>query len=239
MKLRRIISYLIRYVKYLRKFAYFRKNEARFSVLWKDRYPCLFDDTSNTGFDRHYVYHTAWAARKVSAKKPRVHYDFSSYLYFSAMVSAFVPVKFFDFRPAQLILDDLETLSCDLTKLEFKDGTIPSASCMHVLEHIGLGRYGDPLDTTGDSKAAAELSRVLASKGDLYIVLPVGKPKIQYNAHRIYGFDDVLRLFPDLTLLDWSLIGEDFADGGLIRKAKKEEFEKQNYGCGCFHFTKK
>ncbi|WP_246834313.1 DUF268 domain-containing protein [Leptospira gomenensis] len=135
-------------------------------------------------------------------------------------------------------MSDLETLSCDLTKLDFKTDSISSISCMHVLEHIGLGRYGDPLDVSGDLKASAELSRILAPKGNLYIVLPVGKPRIQYNAHRIYGFDDVLKLFPGLELLDWALIGENFSDGGLIQRAKREDFENQNYGCGCFHFTK-
>ncbi len=35
---------------------------------------------------------------------------------------------------------------------------------MHVVEHVGLGRYGDPLDPDGDLKAIAELKRVTARR---------------------------------------------------------------------------
>ena len=52
---------------------------------------------------------------------------------------------------------------------------------MHVIEHIGLGRYGDEMDPDGDLKAIDELKRVLSRKGDLLFVVPVGKPKIMYN----------------------------------------------------------
>lgn len=31
----------------------------RFPLEWTDRYPCLDDHTPVTGYDRHYVYHTA------------------------------------------------------------------------------------------------------------------------------------------------------------------------------------
>ena len=44
-----------------------------------------------------------------------------------------------------------------------------------MLEHIGLGRYGDPIDPQGTEKAATELQRVLAPGGDLYLSLPIEK----------------------------------------------------------------
>ncbi len=46
-------------------------------------------------------------------------------------------------------------------------------SCMHTIEHIGLGRYGDPLDAVGDQTALSELQRVVAPGGSLLIVVPV------------------------------------------------------------------
>jgi hypothetical protein len=36
---------------------------------------------------------------------------------------------------------------------------------MHVVEHIGLGRYGDPIDPDGDLKAISELKRVVQKRG--------------------------------------------------------------------------
>ncbi|MGA2030503.1 MAG: DUF268 domain-containing protein, partial [Verrucomicrobiota bacterium] len=77
------------------------------------------------------------------------------------MVSAFVPVKFYDYRPADLHLDNLACEHADLQALPFADCGIQSISCMHVVEHVGLGRYGDPLDPNGDLKAMNELERVL------------------------------------------------------------------------------
>ncbi len=63
----------------------------RFAIHAKDFYPQIKDKTITTGFDRHYVYHTSWAARKVAQTRPVFHTDISSSLFFSGIVSAFVP----------------------------------------------------------------------------------------------------------------------------------------------------
>lgn len=217
----------------------FKKNEdGRFAIRLKDIYPCVGDNSTNTSFDRHYVYHTAWAARKVKETNPEFHTDISSSLYFAALVSAFVPVKFYDYRPANLGLSGLESKKADLLSLPFQDNSVSSLSCMHVVEHVGLGRYGDPLDSQGDIKAACELSRVLAKNGSLLFVVPVGVPRIQFNAHRIYAYEQALALFPDLKLKEFSLIPQSEKTGGLIINASPKLVEKERYGCGCFVFTK-
>ena len=168
----------------------------RFSYSWQTFYPQIFDKTKLTGFDRHYVYHTAWAARKVKEINPERHTDIASSLYFPGIVSAFVPVDFYDYRPAPLHLSNLTTQHADLTNLHFADNSLPSLSCLHTIEHIGLGRYGDPIDPDGDKQAYKELTRVLAPNGSLIFVTPVGKAAvIQFNAHRIYTYDQVLALF--------------------------------------------
>jgi hypothetical protein len=110
---------------------------------------------------------------------------------------------------------------------------------MHVIEHIGLGRYGDPLNYDGDLNAAKELNRVTAPGGHLMIVVPIGhESKIQFNAHRIYRYDDLLKMFPNMVLQEFSLIPDDKNEGGLIRHADKILADQQNYGCGCFLFKK-
>jgi len=210
----------------------------RFSIRWEDRWPCLEDRTSSTGFDRHYIYHPAWAARIISKTKPAEHTDISSTLVFCSILSAFVPVRFFDFRPADLRLDNLLSATADLLNLPFRDDSIQSLSCMHVVEHIGLGRYGDPLDPDGDVKAMRELRRVLAPGGSLLIVVPVGIPRICFNAHRIYRFQQVCEAFSGLKLREFSLIPDDPAFGGLIYNATEEVVDCQHYGCGCFWFLK-
>lgn len=212
----------------------------RFRLEWRDRYPCLHDRTDTTSFDRHYLFHTAWAARKVAAIGPQTHVDISSSLHFCSMVSAFLPVRFFDYRPAELCLSGLGCESADLLALPFADGGVASLSCMHVVEHVGLGRYGDPLDPEGDLKAIAELKRVLAPGGSLLFVVPVGgTPRCMFNAHRIYSYAQVADLFSDLELVEFSLVPDDPADGGLLLNAEKALADAQEYGCGCFWFKKR
>lgn len=210
----------------------------RFSYSLRTAYPQIFDKTALTGFDRHYVYHTTWAARKVQKRNPELHTDIASSLYFPGIVSAFIPVAFYDYRPAPLHLSGLTTEHADLTALHFEDNSIESLSCMHTIEHIGLGRYGDPIDPEADITACAELSRVLAPAGQLLFVTPVGKRGvIQFNAHRIYTYEQVVALFPTLTLTEFSFVPE-FGTDGIQEHADPAALTSESYACGLFVFTK-
>lgn len=218
-------------------FKFRRKNDGRFSLKISDLYPQIRDKTFGTGFDRHYVYHVAWAIRKVLEAKPLFHTDISSSLYFCSTLSAVLPVKFYDYRPAGLKLSGLVCEKADLTKLFFSDGSIQSLSCMHTIEHIGLGRYGDPIDPMGDQKAAAELCRVLAPGGSLLVVTPVGQARIEFNAHRIYTYEQVLALFPNLSLEEFYFIPEHSGDPKT--NPDPSIVKSSHYACGCFKFTRK
>lgn len=211
---------------------------ARLPLEWSERIACFDDATAATGFDAHYVYHTAWAARVLAETRPAVHVDISSSLYFCAIVSAFVPVRFYDYRPANLGLSALTAERADLADLPFPTASIESLSCMHVVEHMGLGRYGDPLDPDGDLKAVEELRRVLAPGGSLLFVVPVGRPTIRFNAHRIYSYRQIMSLFDGLPLVEWALIPDDVGPTGLIRDASEQVANAQKYGCGCFWFRR-
>lgn len=215
-----------------------RDTKRRFVYSWKNLFPQIFDKTFATGFDRHYVYHTSWAARKVRAYAPEKHTDISSSLYFCGMLSAFIPVDFYDYRPAPLMLSNLTSTHADLTKLDFETNSIRSLSCMHVVEHIGLGRYGDPIDPEGDTKACAELARVLAPGGQLLFVVPLGaRALIEFNAHRIYTYDVVQKLFPTLTLKEFSYVPEHGPEG-IHEHADPTALAGEHYACGLFVFTK-
>lgn len=230
------------YAAYLKDYMQFKsllvQTAKRFPLRWKDRYPCLLDKVARTEFDPHYTYHPAWAARILAETKPVEHVDISSLLQFSTLLSAFIPVRFYDYRPASLNLNNLTSESADLLALPFSDGSVSSVSCMHVVEHVGLGRYGDPLDPDGDLKAIAELKRVIAPGGDLLFVVPIGQAKLMYNAHRIYSYQQVMDQFPNFTLKEFALIPDNSAEVGLCRHATKEMADKQEYGCGCFWFEK-
>jgi SAM-dependent methyltransferase len=228
--------------KFISDFKRFKNEEkktiARFLLEEKDFFACLNDATVNTGFDRHYVYHVAWAIRTVLKINPASHTDISGSLHFCSALSAVIPVDFYDYRPAKLELSGLKTAACDLNKLHFKSNSVESISCLHTIEHIGLGRYGDSIDYDGDLKAMAELKRVVQPGGSLLFVAPVGKPKIVYNAHRIYSYEQICSYFEGFTLREFSLVPDKEQDGGLIVNASKELSDAQSYGCGCFWFVK-
>lgn len=235
-----MIKHFWNYPRFIRDFQRFKsqRGNCRFDLRWADRYPCLSDRTTNTPFDRHYVFHTGWAARILSKTKPREHIDISSSLYFASIASAFVPIKFYDYRPPDLKLAGLEIEFADLLSLPFPDNSLDSLSCMHVIEHIGLGRYEDPINPDADLKAISELKRVLAPQGNLLFVVPIGRPKVMFNAHRIYSYQQILAYYDDLKLIQFVLIPDDVKTGGLIENAPAELADQQEYGCGCFWFRK-
>lgn len=238
-RIRQRIAKWGRFQNFRREFRQFKmtSDPKRFAIEWNDRYPCLNDGTGVTTYDRHYVYHTAWAARVLANSKPIVHVDIGSYLYFSTLISAFLRVQFYDYRPAEVVLPGLETGFADLLALPFEDGSIKSLSCMHVIEHVGLGRYGEPLDPDGDMKAMRELARVLAPGGDLLFVVPVGQPRVRFNAHRIYGYNQIVDAFKELNLVEFSLI-EQIGSKPPILGATAQQVFAEHFGCGCFYFRR-
>src|SRR6266536_3280627 len=84
--------YLYAYLRFKNDFKTFEQLSANSS----DRYPILDERTASTGFDRHYIYHPAWAARVLARAQPSVHVDIASTLHFCSIVSAFIPVRFYD-----------------------------------------------------------------------------------------------------------------------------------------------
>jgi SAM-dependent methyltransferase len=221
----------------LERFSAMAGRVPRLAVDLADINPQLSDRAGITPIDRHYTYHPAWAARVLAKTRPNKHVDISSIVNFCAVVSAFIPVEFYDFRPAPVVLDGLYTGTGDLTRLLFPSDSVASLSCMHVIEHIGLGRYGDPLDPDGDLKAIAELVRVLAPGGNLLVATPVGRPRIVFNAHRVYDHEAFANYFAPLELVEFTLI-EEQGEGGLVMAPTSERVRAESYGCGCFWFRK-
>lgn len=201
-----------------------------------DLWPCLFDKTETSPVAAHYFYQAAWAARRILQTKPQKHVDIGSQLDFLAILSAAIPITFVDIRPLVVPLSNVKSIAGSILTLPFHDNSIPSLSCLHVIEHIGLGRYGDKLDPKGTEKAARELTRVLSIGGNLFLSTPVGRERVCFNAHRIHSPKTIISYFERLDLIEFSC--ED--DSGKFREdVHPSEVESASYTCGLFWFIKK
>lgn len=201
----------------------------------RDDYPTLLDRTAQTAFEPHYTFQDGWAARRIAELRPRRHVDVGSRVSYVVGLSAWVPVTFVDIRPLEIQLAGLDSIAGSLLELPFADASLESLSCLHVAEHVGLGRYGDELDPLGTVKAARELQRVLAPGGRLYFSLPVGRARTQFNAHRIHDPRAIPALFDELRLL--RLDGVD--DAGAFREGiDPGDLADCVWGCGLYVLTR-
>lgn len=200
-----------------------------------DLYPKIHERTPQTHLDHHYFYQDTWAGKKIYASRTKHHYDIGSLFSLIGHLTTFTKVTFIDIRPPDLTIKNLDSQKGDILHLPFTDNSISSLSCLHVAEHIGLGRYGDRLDPHGTKKACKELSRVLARHGKLYFSLPVGRPRVCFNAHRIHSLTRILEYFKDLELVELSGIDD---EGNLREHIDRRILEHAHYACGLFIFTK-
>jgi hypothetical protein len=200
-------------------------------------HPVLDESEIDVTYNTIYLLHTGWAARVLAQTLPEHHVDIGSCSYFVTLVSAFLNLTAYDLRPMKIPLPGFKTGIADLTNIRFPDNSVKSLSCMHAMEHVGLGRYYDKIDPDGDLKAARELQRVLAPGGDLLIVLPMGVPKLVFNAHRIYSYEQVLYMFSGLHLKEFSFVPSEQPQK-FIQGADPRIAEDVDEGAGCFWFTK-
>ena len=84
---------------------------------------------------------------------------------------------------------------------QYEDAAVEFLSSMCVIEHVGLGRYGDTIDTQGSIKAFKEVSRVIRTGGHFLFSVPLSHtPGLCFNAHRIFSKPQVVSLLPNFTI---------------------------------------
>ena len=123
-----------------------------------------------------------------------------------------MPVTIVDIRPLVSNIEGLTFLQDDATKLStVPSNSIASLSSLHVAEHFGLGRYSDPVDPQAYFRFMESLARVLTPGGRLYFSVPLGKEKVEFNAHRVFNPNTILDRFSGLRLQSFSYVGDDNA----------------------------
>ncbi len=211
----------------------------RFAIRWRDRAPEGEDKAPRAGGGANYACHAAWAARQLESINTSYHIDITNDMFLYDLAMSAAPPREGGYRPARLRLGDLAAGRGDLLRLPFPDESVDSISCMHVVEHAGLGRYGDPLNPQGDLQAIRELQRVVRPGGYLLLIVPVGRARIRFNANRVYSPAQMLSYFHDMTLLESILIPDDNQRPEcLISGTPEEMFHQQLEGTGCFLFQR-
>ena len=155
------------------------------------KFPQLFDRTQQSGMAKgHYFHQDLLIARRIFLRNPVLHVDVGSRIDgFVAHVASFRKIEVFDIRAmdnkvSNIVfkqLDLMAPLAADLN--DYCD----SLSCLHSLEHFGLGRYGDKIDPAGYLTGLDHLTALLRTGGTLYLSVPIGPQRIEFDAHRVFS----------------------------------------------------
>jgi len=209
--------------------------------LWlclSDRY---LENGTATG---HYFHQDLLVARRVFENKPEVHVDVgSSVKGFVAHVAVFRPIKVLDIRSQKSRVKNIEFIQADMMQSLRQElvECCDSLSCLHALEHFGLGRYGDPVNHDGHLRGLENLYRALKPNGKFYLSVPIGKQRVEFNAHRVFDVAYLLEIFKGKYRVDCFSYVDDL--GELHENAElTSSWVGENFGCvwgcGIFELTK-
>ena len=205
-------------------------------------YPILSDYKHQAGSaSGQYFHQDLLVASYIFQSNPRRHVDVGSRIDgFVAHVASFRPIEIIDIRKLESTgHKNIKYVQADLM-VESDLKQADSISCLHAIEHFGLGRYGDPIDPNGHKKGFSNLLRMLEPEGRLYIGVPIGrKNEVHFNAHRV---------FHPLDILGWSdkhkfqISKFDYVDdfGNLHTNVDvMNNVIDVTYGCGIYTISKK
>ncbi|MBP7239227.1 MAG: DUF268 domain-containing protein [Saprospiraceae bacterium] len=191
----------------------------------------------------HYFHQDLYMARKIYQARPKYHLDIGSRTDgFVAHLAVFMEVEVMDIRPLSDLVLNIKYLQADLSDKSFpiRDYT-SSVSCLHALEHFGLGRYGDPIDPEGYLTGWNNIYACLKPQGIFYFSTPIGPQRIEFNAHRVFS----LRYLLDLMEGKYEIISFSYVDdvGNLHENVPLSTEAILNnlgcqYGCGLFELRK-
>jgi SAM-dependent methyltransferase len=190
-----------------------------------------------------YFHQDLLVAKRIFRNNPESHVDIGSRVDgFVAHVAVFREITIMDIRNIQSTLSNVRFIQADLMQLPPQmENSCCSISSLHAIEHFGLGRYSDPIDAGGHIKALNNIYAMLKPQGIFYFSVPIGKQRIEFNAHRVFSIPYLLKLFEDkYTIRMFSYVND---KGDLFKDTKlTPEMIDSNcychYGCGIFEMVK-
>jgi hypothetical protein len=225
------------FVRSLHKYHQFR--DPVFPLHYSNLYPCLSDQfatAAEVSFG-HYFHQDLWASRKVYNARPKQHIDIGSRVDgFVTHILTFMSITLIDIRPFEGAPEGLTFLQADATSLDMlADSSVESLSSLNVVEHFGLGRYGDPIDPSAPFKAMQSMARVIRPGGRLYFAVPVGRQRLEFNGHRVFSPVRILDHLHPLRLVSFAAVD----DKGRFREGvNPEDYADAHFACGLYEFTR-
>jgi SAM-dependent methyltransferase len=209
-------------------------------------YPILTDKFAEAGcMSGDYFHQDLFVARKICEANPDKHVDIGSRIDgFVAHVAAFRKIEIFDIREQASTVKNIAFKQADLMELpKGMENYCDSISSLHAIEHFGLGRYGDPVDYNGHIKAIKNITAILKPHGTFYFSVPIGRQRIEFNAHRVFSVQYLWNLLKDdydLVSFSYVDVGGDFHEDVPFSESIGVDFTKDYmWGCGIFELRKK
>lgn len=204
-------------------------------------WPIIQEKYAMAGSLGNYFWQDLWAAKMIIKSKVKKHFDIGSRLdgFIGHLLAAGINVTMIDVRKFPAGVKGLHTIVDDATSLhQIPNDSIESMSALCSLEHFGLGRYGDPVDPEACFKCFDSIQKKLRKGGKLYIAVPVGKERVEFNAHRIFYADTVVKSFPLLSLQEFSCVAEEKIECNVDIHKYDEDLHNGEYRYGMFMFKK-
>jgi hypothetical protein len=230
---------------YLRDWYKFRKNFAGTMKIM----PCLHDRYEEGGVTKsEYFWQDLLVARAIYEAKPVKHVDIGSRVDgFVAHVASYREIEVFDVRPISTALPGVVFRQADLMNptalltAAGSEGYCDSLSCLHAIEHFGLGRYGDPINPEGYQHGIANMAQLLQPGGTFYLSTPIGQERVEFNANWVFDPRNIVRCAVDAGMTLQKLIVITSAKGAYdsgMDDASLEALSFTDYHLGLFTFIK-
>jgi hypothetical protein len=191
----------------------------------------------------HYFHQDLLVARRIYERSPERHVDVGSRLDgFVAHVAVFREIVVLDIRPSASTVKNIRFVQKDVTQLDpSMIDYCDSLSCLHALEHFGLGRYGDVIDVDGYKKGFEVLTSMLRTNGILYLSVPIGRERIEFNGQRVFSTRRIRDMFlPSFDLIGFSYVDDagDLHEVGIPNDDELAVDKQLEFGCGIFELRK-
>lgn len=201
---RRIVSAITGWRRYIRDRRNFLSLKDQ-PCAWAAELPMLGEWDESAGSIGAYFFQDQLVARWILQAGPARHIDVGSRIDgFIGSLSVFREVEVIDIRPQTIPVKNVRFHQVDVMadlSAEWLAST-DSLSCLHTIEHFGLGRYGDPIDSDGHLKGLRQLKRMVKTGGMFYLSTPIGPQRVEFNAHRVFAAQTLIDWFAD----DWKIL---------------------------------